>query len=406
MQKIDNILKKMNWLTYAALVSLALGLFTSITFVALNHIFIIIPSVYFLTKGSYKNWGKSSIALFFMWIFVVLSVLFTQDIATQGYWALTKSKYYLIALISIYPIEKWYNSLSESDRKIKIKNLLNMLLFTTTVVTIAGIGSVYAKFNYLTFKSNTVGRNGGVFGMLMNYAHNLAFFELLLTGMIIYREKIKNYLNLKFLYLTWAINLFGLYTTYTRGAWLAFFIALPFYFIKSSKKIFFILVFTFAILGSGLYLIAGKNVIRPQSDIERVSQWKAAYKGFTERPVLGLGYLNFMSQSVAIKKRHHIEADYYSGHAHNNYLEMLADTGVLGFVFFVIWQIFWFMELFKRKDFLSYLLLPLIVTFIVGGLTQATFTLGGNLILSMSLYAISQMKVWNLDQSKNNDNIL
>ena len=50
----------MMFMIYASLISLALGLFTSMTFLALTHIFIAIPCFYFLPKTNFKAWNKSS----------------------------------------------------------------------------------------------------------------------------------------------------------------------------------------------------------------------------------------------------------------------------------------------------------------------------------------------------------
>ena len=237
----------------------------------------------------------------------------------------------------------------------------------------------------------TVLRNGGLAGMLMNYAQNMAFFQVILTGMIYYRAEIKKYFNLNFLYAAWVINMLGLYTTYTRGALLAFLVSAPFFFFKEHKKKFLIVICLLSIAGVILYKVAGDAVVRPGSDVERMSQWKAAWAGFKERPVLGLGYLNFEQMSIALKKKYNIEAQHFGGHAHSNYFEMLASTGLVGFIFFMLWQIFWFIEMYKRDDLIAKFAIPFIVVFVVGGLAQATFTLGANLFLIMPAYALTQI---------------
>jgi O-antigen ligase len=225
----------------------------------------------------------------------------------------------------------------------------------------------------------------------MNYAHNMAFFQIILSGMLVCQNELKKYISKNIIYLVFIINLIGIYTTYTRGAWLAFLVAVPFLFIKNHKKIFVITAILLVILGVGVYKFAGKSVIRPDSDIERVSQWKAAIAGFKERPVFGLGYLNFERMSVPLKKKYNIEAVYFGGHAHSNYFEMLASTGLVGFIFFMLWQILWFIEMLRRDDMIGRIGVAFIVVFVVGGLTQATFTLGANLFFIMPIYALTQI---------------
>lgn len=380
----------MMFMIYASLMSLALGLFTSMTFLALTHIFIAIPCFYFLPKTNFKAWNKSSWFLLGLIVAIVLSVLVNQDIAVEGYKPLTKVKYYFLALLSIAPYSFYFKH--ESNQK-KITWLIWALLGTTTIASIAGMCGLFFEYNFLKHEAGGHARNYGLAGMPMNYAHNLAFFQIVLLGMIIYRDEVKKFINLNFLYIVFALNLLGLYTTYTRGAALAFLAAAPFFFFKKNKKLFVIVLLSLTILGLGAYKLAGKAVIRPLSEIERTSQWKAAIAGFSERPIFGLGYLNFEKMSTGLKTKYNIEAVYFGGHAHSNYFEALASTGIVGFIFFMGWQILWFFEMLKRDDLVAKIGLPFIVAFVVSGLTQATFTLGANLFFIMPFYALTQTNI-------------
>lgn len=378
---------------YASLMCLALGLFTSMTFLALTHIFILVPCLYFIPRTNFKAWNKSAWFLLGLIVAIVISIVVNQDIMVLGYKSLTKSKYYIIGLLSIVPYTYWFVKTSESEEaKIKkIQYLLWAFFFATTIASISGMMGVFVGLNPLKMKVGFVDRNGGLAGMLMNYAHNLSYFQIIITGMIVCREEIKKYINLNLLYAIFAINLIGLYTTYTRGAWLAFLIGIPFFFFKNHKKSFLLTFFLLLVLGVGAYKIAGKAVIRPASDIERTSMWKTAIVGFKERPVFGLGYLNFEQLSTSLKRKYDIEVPKFGGHAHNNFLEMLASTGLVGFLCFSGWLLFWFLEVLKRDDVIAKIAVPYIVVFIVSGLTQATFVLGANLFFIMTIYALTQI---------------
>ena len=380
------------WAIYASLMCWALGLFTSMTFLSLVHIFILIPCIYFLSKTNFKEFHASQWFLLMMIIAIILSVVLNQDIAVAGYSPLTKVKYYLIAFLSVTPFSFYFKNLeSAEDHNKKIKWLLWALIGTTTMASMSGMSGVFFGYNLLKFKSGFVDRNGGLAGMLMNYAHNLAMFQIILTGLIFYRDEVKRYLNFNFLFVAWLLNLLGLYLTYTRGAWLGFLVALPFFYFKNNFKAFLLTTLVVSGVGLGVYKYAASSVVRATSDIERISQWKAAIAGFKERPVFGLGYLNFEKMSNALKKKYHIEAEYFGGHAHSNYFEMLASTGAVGFILFMLWQISWFIEMLKRDDILGKLGVPFIVAFVIGGLTQATFTLGANLFFIMPVYALTQI---------------
>ena len=371
--------------------SLSLGLFTSMTFLALTHICIIIPALYFIPKTNFKEFNKSTWFLLAMFVAFILSVLLNQDISDKGFSPITKTKYYLIAIISIAPFSYYFSKLTEEERIKKIHYLLLGLFITTTIAGIAGIYGALTGFNPLNQKIISTGRNCGLAGMVLNYSHNLALFQVIVTGMIFYREEIKKYINLNFLYVVWMFNLVALIMTYSRGAILAFFVAVPFYFFRKNKKVFLhssIVVSFFVAIG---YKFLGDYVLRPGSDVERVSQWKAAIVGFKERPIFGLGYLNFEMMSIPLKLKYGIEATHFGGHAHNNYLEALASTGIVGFICFMGWQIFWLIEMNKREDLMAKIAIPFIVAFIVGGMTQATFTLGANLFFIMGFYTLTQI---------------
>ena len=388
--------KKLSWLIYASLMSLALGLFTSMTFLALTHIFIALPCFYFLSKTNFKKWPLSGWFLLGLILAIILSVLFNQDISTRGYAPLTKSKYYLLALLSIVPFQYYFQELKakgEVEFTKKIHWLLMALLITTTAASLSGMIGIYTGFNPILWKATSALRNGGLAGMLLNYAHNLAMFLIILTGLILNKDQIKKYINVNFLYVVWVINVVGIYTTYARGTLLAFILGIPFYFLLKGRKKFLQATGALLLLGVILFKFSGPLMIRPQSDVERLSQWKTAWVGFKERPVLGLGYLNFEQVCPSLKIKYDIEAKNFCGHAHSNYFEMLASTGLIGFIFFILWQGFWFVEMYKREDLIARIAVPFIIVFIVGGLTQATFTLGANLFLIMPFYALSQVRL-------------
>lgn len=366
---------------------LAIGLLTSPTILALSHILMIVPMIYFLPKADYKNYQKSAWALLALAGFLILSVLVNQDIAVKGYAPLSKIKYFLFAFLMIAPYQ-WYFKKHMTDKKISW--LLYGFCGATTFATVVGIYSKTRGYNPITMRNVDVVRNAGFFGMVMNYAHNLAFFLIIVTGLVIYRKRIAKYINLNFLYVVFGVNLIGLYLTYTRGAWLAYLAAVPFFLFKTNKKYFVTISIVLLIIGGIFFKFAGNAVVRPESERQRISQWQAAIEAFKERPVLGFGYLNFEQHSYDLKKRYDLPEKKFGGHAHSNLFEILASAGVFGFVAFVLWLFFWFKEVHERIDVVALVSLPFIVVFFVGGLTQSTISLGINLFFVMGGYCLLQ----------------
>lgn len=374
----------MEWLIYSSLMVLALGVLTSITLLAGFHIFILIPCLYFVFKTNFKNWSKSTWALVFMTIAIVLSILANQDIAIHGYEPLSKTKYFFFGFLSIAPLSYYFKHYYDEK---KIGYLLYALCVSTTVATLYGCGGNLSAI----LKASPTWRNGGFFGMMMNYAHNMTYFMIILVGLVIYRKEAEKFINMKFLYLVFGINLIGFYLTYTRGAWLGLLAGIPFYFFKGHKKQFLITIAIICLLGAGAYFSAGRSMYRQDKDESRMGQWQAAIYAFKERPLLGVGFLNFGPLSSPIKKKYGLLSPEFSGHAHNNFFEMLGATGGLGFLGYVLWLFFWFQEMLKRDDLVAKIGLPFIITFVVGGLTQSTISLGINLFFVMAVYAIAQI---------------
>jgi O-antigen ligase len=74
--------------------------------------------------------------------------------------------------------------------------------------------------------------------------------------------------------------------------------------------------------------------------VERRAHWQAALSMFEDSPWLGVGFGNY---AVAYPKYSLPKWDDPLGHAHNYYLNVLAEAGILGLVtFLILWgAIFW-----------------------------------------------------------------
>lgn len=324
-----------------------------------------------------------------MGIVIILSVIFNQDIAYNGYKPISKSKYFFFGVLSIAPFNYYFKK--KIDNEIKIKYLLYTFCIATTIASLSGLIGVFIGFNLSTFHWGDLGRNAGFFGMVMNYAHNLAYFLIIIFGLLMSKKIVEKYINYNFLIIVFLINLLGLYKSYTRGAWIAVLIGVTIFFLQKNLKWFLGSVIVVCLLGIIAYFAAGHSMVRVDNDSTRIGQWKAAIVSFKERPLLGAGYLNFEHISQDIKRRYGFPEPEFSGHAHNNFFEMLGSTGGLGFLCYVTWLLLWIVEMIKRKDIIGKIGVPFIVTFVVGGLTQSTISLGINLFFIMGAYSISQI---------------
>lgn len=370
--KISSVLEKlMCFLIFTSLIFLVVGLMTSISIPTMFHVFIIIPALYFIPKANYKNYPKSAWAFLALSIVMVTSIFLNQDIISDVARNLGKTKYFFLGFLSIAPLS-WYFKNHITRKKISI--LLYLMFSMAAIATIAGLIGKFFGINPITQKVPAIlTRNSGIVGSTIDYAHNISY--ILIANLAFFFYKDKKIINKFFLITVFIINLVGFYFSYTRGAWLAFFVAIPFMMIKKCefKKVILSGVMCFFLL-IGAYSIADNSMERSDGDQTRVGLWKASLYAFKERPLLGFGYLNFENHSVELKKKYDLVYPEFRGSSHNDFMEVLSTLGILGFLCFISWIVFWAIDALKKNNFISIHSFAFLILFLISGLTQSTLT--------------------------------
>lgn len=143
-----------------------------------------------------------------------------------------------------------------------------------------------------------------------------------------------------------ALGCFALVFNGTRGAWLALapliFLILCRYIFKSKEffvsAVIFLMIFGSFFGGSNRIverLYSSVNVKTDASNIGRLYIWESSVKMFADHPVLGVGLgqytRNYQEKYILDEAK-----DRTLGHAHNNFLHMLAENGLIGFVGFIV----------------------------------------------------------------------
>ena len=393
----------MNWdafhhkMSFASLVVLSLGIFTGVSFTALSHILIFIPGVYFFLKYAKDiDFKKINLSIYFMDLIclsIVISIFVNWTTMDEPHRNLFKVKYFLLAILSIFAYRETFKHYMD-DKKISL--LLHLFILATTVATLSGLVGLFTGFNPLRMGEPChPSRACGLYGMTMTYGYGISLFMVLITGAILYRRELEKYISPRILYAAWIINLLGLYFSFARGGWLSFLAAVPFFFFKEKKRTFL------SVMGGGLLALSLAFILSPsvremflkrtESNNERIASYQTALQAFREKPVWGWGYRNFEPHVLEIKKRHGIAYPEFSGHAHNNFLEHLASTGIVGFMALFLFHFYWSLESFRGTSLISRLSFPFCICFIVGGLPQYTFGDGENLFLILNLWAIGQV---------------
>lgn len=394
-----------NRLTLASIWCIVLFSFVSLSASALSHILIIIPiflSLYMLFKNGEKiEFSKSMIFLGVMIFFCILSVVMAPDIENKFKQA-SKVKYFLIGMLAVFP----YRNLFKIFKREQAKNMFNVFLVLIAIGNIAGIHALFDGFHYLRWKGASDGnRAAGMYGMAITYGYGIEYVVIILTGLAVnFWDKLDQLVNKKLFVFALITCYLGMYFSYTRGALLAFIVSIPFLFILTKKKLFKIsmaagvalvisitaIVFSVSngnkSFGNNRFLLSAQN----KSNLIRVSIYKTVWEAFKEKPLIGWGFRNFEKNSFEIKRRHDIEYADFGGHAHNNYLEILAGSGIFAFLSLLAFLGYWWREVWTRADDFTIILIPFLVSFLFSGLFQNTITDGENMFVIMFIYTVSQ----------------
>lgn len=200
--------------------------------------------------------------------------------------------------------------------------------------------SVYAVYQGLSGMS----RANGFYGYPMTLAGGLCIFLPLLLIEFFERKLLGKYYWLAGL--SFCICSAGLVFNATRGAWLAVTIVcgvlLLYYMFKSKRNlavsIIFIALISTVLVNNPKFMHRLDTIDdfnKYQSNTERILIWQSAWNMFKDHPILGVG-LGQYTENYQQKYISPQAKEPNLTHAHNNFMQMLAENGIVGFASFVI----------------------------------------------------------------------
>jgi len=252
-------------------------------------------------------------------------------------------------------------------RYIKFEVLLWIL---TTLLLVESL-AILNQFIDVYDPTKEFGRNSKMIGVAANI--NIAGFSiaLLMPFALQLYLSIKNKLKI-ILFLLLIISSFTCFLTGSRGAILSIsFVFIAFiirsYFIERKPKRkffktliiispFLISIFATEILFDTMRYSYRINQIVERGSNSRLKYYEDTFDSFKENPLLGIGIGNWKINSINKGKRH-IEGYIVPYHAHNDFLQILAETGILGFLSYI--SIFLF-SIFQFRNFKNLFNTPLI----------------------------------------------
>lgn len=245
---------------------------------------------------------------------------------------------------------------------------------------------LFGLFDY--FFGEHTGKNAarlsGLYGQVMTFAYGLQFSVITLFVFVMRPGLFRSLTRIPWIVTVPCLVLaaIALYLTFTRGAMLGVVTGVTLFALMKVRWL--VLPIAICIVVAGVfswkqgtrYLDMGKDT--------RVSHWQGAALTFLKYPVVGVGYRNYEVRSAELKKelgmppdkkfkkQRNAEDGFLTRHAHNNYLEALASTGILGGLAFLGFCSCWLREAWRHRE-TALLFVPLIGAFLVSGFFENTF---------------------------------
>jgi len=317
----------------------------------------------------------------------LLSTLMSPDI---GYSLLSYRKLWLVGAFFV--------SFTLLANRQEVEKLIK--IFVIFAVIIAGYG-VVQHFTGLDLAKQLVGkpatldpfwfgrqegfRTKGFHPSGITYAHNLLFPLSIMTAWVFapagsWKQRLLRVGG-------WAMMILALLFSLTRGVWVAYVVVLFLLGTIRGGKTLLGVAGGIVLLG-GLLFSAGAGVQERawkafdlKENLGRSQIWLANWDMVKDRPLFGLGYGNYRKFRDPYYQRYP-KAD-HSGHAHNSFLQITVDSGLIGLAAFLA-----FFMVLLRIGWQAYQLLPptaeplrsftlgawlSIIGFLIGGMTQHNF---------------------------------
>lgn len=295
----------------------------------------------------------------FLGIVVMLFLVYVYKNKDCVYMILAKNKGYLNA-IGIFIIAMFFSACFSGDIVFGLQRWLDMWIWRIMpfIIMIISMNEYRKAFNVL--QSACIGllvgiiyiiyqglsgdmRAAGFFGHAMTFAGWLCIF-MPIFFIAAFDRMFSGKYKVIFIIL-FALSGIALIFNSTRGAWLAIAIViglLSIYYMTKSKKN--LVIGVILISFCACILVNNDNFVRRvstitnnkyQSNAERLLMWKSAWNMFKDYPILGVGLGqykdNYQKKYILPQAKERKQQ-----HAHSNFMQMLAENGIIGFLSFIV----------------------------------------------------------------------
>jgi len=249
------------------------------------------------------------------------------------------------------------------------KIYINFLFITFSIFSMIGIYGYLS--NNLIFSMFQVEIDRGVMFTALNNAHNATGSVFAVVSIILLAFFLRERKKIKiFYFFILILCLLGLLITKSRGSYIGFAagaIIVFWFFYRSWRKFaitmsVIITISALTVFLTGIYkkIPSIFNLTEGTSGV-RLELWEKAWYLFSQSPIFGvgfaryndIGYGNIRLTGMPQIASFFIEPkfDFSFAHAHNSYLQFLAETGFIGLVLILLFWVLCYLRILKAYDF-------------------------------------------------------
>lgn len=330
----------------------------------------------FRFKGEWRNNLRKYTFRIFSVANIILFIYFTlQHIIYNETFSFARTLLLVQIYLSVLP---W--------RKVKISNL-------TVVIAVAGIATGVSAIYEIVFLN--ISRAGYLASNPIPYA---TFSAILLVSCLFFLLTLKSTKWVNFVYSIGALGaMVAIVLSGTRGIWLAVLVTLlllivPLLRQATPKTIITTVAAVLLITSSSFYAIGDKLTMRYQQTIAefnkmtnnnmdtsigiRLQLWERGWSYIKESPLLGASTSGYLQKIVEDKNSGLITytaAPLANAHFHNQYIDTLVRTGIIGLFFILSWILLPVWLSYKKQLQLKNWVLACTAIILVAGLTDVPF---------------------------------
>lgn len=344
------------------------------------------------------------------WAFISYFIIAVVSLALNGKspvpWFFYLSKFNWV--INLYLLVYAFNG-----SQFNIKNWFCFFSAAFLIPNLYALFTYYKGYDYIT--SQVMRGSMGLVSSATYHAHGNSLIFVFFASLYIFLFRHFSRKQLMVFGLALTLMAASVFVSYTRGIWGATFIALLILSFIRSRKLGLIYLVTSLVVGAAIYFSSAEIQHRlnasfaTDSDRIRLELIQVHWQMFKAHPIIGIGFWESYRQIADYWPQLGLKPDHFESHSHNQYINVLACTGIVGFIIFMsiigyflkrAWKTYKeFQNNDELKAAISIAVFIMIIQFLLACLTDVTFeyakirgllVIGFALILSLKYNLINK----------------